>query len=65
MINVFVWQPGTEGVTPSARSGYGIRTWQSGDLRIAMLSDLQADDMDRFARLWHAAATRAAEPLSR
>lgn len=56
-INLFVW-PGASGAesaeTPASRDGFNTVHWTAAGMTFWAVSDLNADDLDRFARLYRA-----------
>ena len=52
VINLFVWRgTASEPITVSAERGFNLVTWSDGGLGYAAVSDVEAQDLERFARL--------------
>jgi anti-sigma factor RsiW len=55
-IDLYVWPSRGEGPPPRAeRRGYHLVSWKDHDLTLAAVSDVQADELDRFVHLVQAA----------
>ena len=54
LINLFVWRAAdneSEALAVSTVRGFGIATWAAGGLRFGAASDVDTNDLARFARL--------------
>ncbi|MDR3437044.1 anti-sigma factor [Telmatospirillum sp.] len=57
-INLFVWpEPGRDrAVGQTQRNGYTVLSWRQGDIAYAAVSDLAAEELADFRRLWQGKA---------
>lgn len=62
LINLFVWPDHghpDSALALASRNGYAVMTWRGAGIGYAIVSDLNADDLQRFQRLWVSRATGA------
>jgi len=54
LVNLFVWRATSnksEALAVSTVRGFGVATWAGGGLHFGAVSDVDTDDLERFARL--------------